>query len=144
MTTSRTWPLRSAAILWVVWGLVHLLAGVMTMTLETAAAVAGIADAVDPAVLSELSYHPAAGAVIKQHGWNLAWIGVTTVAGGVFIWRGSQTAIWLSALVGGMADLGYFMFLDLPGHVNFVPGTVMTLVSSAAIGLSAWAWLSRR
>ena len=141
MSKPQIWALRTAGVLWVVWGLVHVLAGVMTMSLATAAAVGGIAD---PAQLTELQYHPAAGGVISQHGWNLAWIGATTIVGGVFVWRGRLTAIWLSALVGGMADLGYFIFLDLPGHVNFVPGTVMTLVSSAAIILSAWAWLSMR
>ena len=144
MTNTQTWALRVAAVLWVVWGLVHVLAGVLTMSLDTATAVAGIADGVDAALLSDLSYHAAAGAVIKQHGWNLAWIGLTTIVGGVFVWRGNMTAIWVSALAGGMADLGYFLFLDLGGHVNFVPGTVMTLVSSAAIILSGWVWFSRR
>ncbi len=144
ITKAQTWALRSAAVLWVVWGLVHVLAGVMTLSLETPAAVAGIADGVDPALLTELPYHEAASGIIRQHGWNLGWIGATTIVGGVFVWRGSSTAIWVSALVGGMADLGYFMFLDLPGHVNFMPGTVMTLVSSAAVILSGWAWMSMR
>jgi hypothetical protein len=30
--------------------------------------------------------------------------------------------------------------MDLGGFVNFVPGTIMTLISSAAILLSVWAW----
>jgi len=142
MTNAQLWALRIAGILWVLWGLVHLFAGLMTMSQETAAAVAAIADGTE--ALGGLPYHPAAGGVIKQHGWNLAWIGATTTVGGVFVWRANRTAIWVSALVGGMADLGYFLFLDLPGFVNFVPGTVMTLVSSAAIALSAWVWLSSR
>lgn len=144
MMNANTWALRSITILWIIWGLVHVLAGVMTMSLEPAVAIAGIADGVDPRALTDLDYHPAAGAVLRQHGWNLAWLGATTVACGVLIWRRSETALWLAALVGGMADLGYFIFLDLPGHVNFVPGTVMTLVSGSAIVSSAWIWLSRR
>lgn len=142
MQSSHKWALRASAVLWVIWGLVHILAGVLTMSLDTAAAVAGIADAVDSGMLSELTYHAAAGDVLKQHGWNLAWIGATTVVGGVFVWRANRTAIWVSALVGGMADLGYFIFLDLPGHVNFVPGTVMTLISGSAIILSGWVWFT--
>lgn len=144
MTNVQTWALRAAGLLWVFWGVVHLLAGVLTMSLETAAAVAGIADAVDPELLKSLDYHAAAGAVIKQHGWNLAWIGITTIVCGVFVWRRNMTAIWLAALVGGMADIGYFVFLDLAGHVNFAPGTVMTLVSSVAIFSSGWVWFSMR
>lgn len=144
MTKAQTRALRVAAVLWVIWGLVHLFAGVMTMSQETNHAVAGVADAVDRDTLTVLEYHSAAGALIAQHGWNLAWIGLTTMIGGVFVWRGSVTAICYSALVGGMADLGYFLFMDLPGHVNFVPGTIMTFVSGAAILLSAWTWFSMR
>lgn len=59
-----------------------------------------------------------------------------------FIWRRSPPAIFIGALVGGLADVGYFLFLDLGGYVNFVPGTVMTLVSSSAIILSFGAYFS--
>ena len=124
--------LRVSAALWVVWGLVHTLAGVLTMSLDTADAVAGIADDVDPDTL-ELTYPDAVGAVINQHGFNLAWIGVVTLVCAVFIWRRSIAAVFLAALVGGLADVGYFLFLDLGGYVKFVPGTVMTIFSSVAI-----------
>lgn len=40
--------------------------------------------------------------------------------------------------------LGYFFFLDLGGYVHFVPGTVMTLISAAAILLSAHSYRASR
>ena len=133
---------KIAAVLWVVWGLVHILAGVMTMrgvlSGDVTAAVAGIADAVDPAQLSR-DYPAAAGAVIGQHGFNLFWIGIVTLLSGFYVWRGSKEAIYLAAICGGLADLGYFIFMDMGGFVNFVPGTVMTIVSSLAIILSFYA-----
>ena len=43
--------LKIVSVLWVIWGLVHVLAGVMTVTRDTPDAVAGIADAVDPETL---------------------------------------------------------------------------------------------
>lgn len=132
--------LKITAGLWVVWGLVHILAGVMTMSQDTAGAVAGIADAIDPALLAG-TYHDAVGAVINQHGFNLAWIGMFTLIGAVFIWRASVTAMFFTAIVGGLADVGYFVFMDLGGFVNFVPGTVMTLVSGSAVILSLVAYL---
>lgn len=64
--------------------------------------------------------------------------------GSVLIWKGNMTAIWVTALVGGLADIGYFIFLDLPGYVNFLPGTLMTLVSGSAILLSGYVWVSNR
>ena len=45
-------------------------------------------------------------------------------------------AVYVAAWGGGMADVGYFLFMDLGGHVKFVPGTVMTIVSATAIVLS--------
>ena len=131
------WFLRAAAVLWVIWGLVHVLAGVMTLAQDTPQAITGIADAVDPSTL-DMDYPAAAGAVINQHGFNLLWIGIVTTVCAVFIWRRSVQAIFLAALVGGLADVGYFLFMDLGGFVRFVPGTLMTLVSSAAILTSFW------
>ncbi|MEM6397801.1 MAG: hypothetical protein AAF741_15740 [Bacteroidota bacterium] len=131
--------LKVAAVLWFIWGAVHILAGVMTDSFilngDIAGAVSGIADAVEPEAL-QVDYPAAAGAILGQHGFNLLWIGVVTLICSFYIWKGNKNAIFLAAITGGLADLGYFLFMDLGGHVKFVPGTVMTLVSSAAIILS--------
>lgn len=132
--------LRVSSVLWVIWGLVHILAGVLTVGQDTPAAVMGIADGVDPALLKDVVYPPAAGAVIKQHGFNLGWIGLTTLVGAIYIWKENATAIFVTALVGGLADVGYFLFIDLGGYNNFVPGTVMTIFSGTAIALSFHAY----
>ena len=123
-------------MLWVVWGFVHVAAGVLTLAAEPAAKFSGIADAVDPATLT-LQYPSAVAAIANQHAFNLLWFGAVTLIAGIFIWRGSRNALWLAALVGGLADIGYFVFLDLGGFVKFVPGTLMTIVSGTAIVLSA-------
>jgi len=134
--------LKIPAILWGIWGLVHVLAGVMTITRDTPQAVAGIADAVAPETLQR-DYPEEAGAVINQHGFNLLWIGAVATICAAFVWRQSQTAIWLAALVAGLADVGYFLFMDLGGHVHFLPGTLMTLICASAIVLSGF-WLMRQ
>ena len=143
MSNTHALVLKVAAVLWVIWGLVHMFAGIMTISQDAAGAVAGIADAVDPALIAN-DFHPAVGAVLNQHGFNLLWIGAFTVVGGVYIWRQSVTAIVMTAIVGWVTDVGYFVFMDLGGFVHFVPGTVMTIVSSAAVVLSFWVWLSNR
>ena len=139
MSNFNTNLLKISAVLWIVWGAVHMLAGAMTMNFvlsgDIAGAVAGIADAVSPATL-QMDYPTAAGAILGQHGFNLFWIGVVTLICGFLIWRRNTNAIFLAALTGGLADLGYFLFMDLGGYVHFVPGTVMTLVSASAIILS--------
>ncbi|MEL7273108.1 MAG: hypothetical protein AAGK33_06680 [Pseudomonadota bacterium] len=141
MTNAHKIALRVSAVLWVVWGLVHMLAGVMTISQDAPAAVAGIADAVDPALIAN-DFHPAVGALLNQHGFNLLWIGTFTVVGGIFIWKHSIAAIIFTAIVGWVTDVGYFIFMDLGGYVNFAPGTVMTIVSSAAVVLSFWVYLT--
>jgi len=143
MTQTQKNLLKFAALLWVIWGLVHMFAGLITIIRPTAEGFAGIADAVEPALLAA-EYHGAVGGILNQHGFNLLWIGLVTLIGAGFIWRGNMTAIWVTALVGGLADVGYFLMLDLQGYVNFVPGTVMTLFSSAAVISSFLVWLPRR
>ena len=143
MSNAHTIALRIATVLWVIWGAVHVLAGFIVVTGDATAGVQAIADAVDPTTLVA-DYAPAVGGILNQHGWNLAWFGIATIIGGIFIWRGNMTAIWVTAMVGGLADLGYLIFVDLPGYVNFFPGTVMTIVSGSALVLSFWVWFSNR
>jgi len=135
--------LKVSTVLWIIWGLIHILAGVMTMkeilTEDISSAIEGIADAVDSASL-QMDYPKAAGAVIGQHGFNLLWIGLVTFISAFFIWKGNKNAIFLAAICGGLADLGYFLFMDLGGYVKFIPGTVMTIVSSLAIITSFYAY----
>lgn len=133
--------LKIVTVLWVIWGLVHAFAGVMIISSNTPAAVAAVADAVDPSLLAG-PYHEAAGALINQHGFNLLWIGLVTTIAAFFIWRGAAIAMFIAGLVGGLADIGYFIFMDLGGFVNVVPGTVMTLISASAIILSLIVWLA--
>jgi len=139
--------LKLSAALWLFWGFVHIFAGVMTMkgilTDDISASIAGIADAVDPESM-QVDYPKAAGAVIGQHGFNLLWIGLVTFISAFFIWKANKNAIFLAAICGGLADLGYFLFMDLGGFVNFVPGTIMTLISASAIFLSFYVYYKTR
>lgn len=141
MSGMQKMALKVAAILWIVWGLVHTFAGVLVLASDAAGGFQAIADAVDPVAL-EGKYHNAVGGVLNQHGWNLGWFGIATILGGIMIWRRNITAIWVTGLIGGLADIGYLLFVDFPGYVNFVPGTVMTFISASAIALSFWVWLS--
>lgn len=143
MTDIQKLLLKVAAVLWIVWGLVHAFAGVMVLASDATGGFQAIADAVEPAAL-EAEYHPAVGGVLNQHGWNLGWFGIATIVGAFLIWRQNITAIWVTGMIGGLADVGYLLFVDFPGYVNFVPGTIMTFISASAVALSFWVWLSTR
>lgn len=110
-------------------GIVQVLAGVMTMkgivSGNIYSSVFGIADAVDPRIL-DINYPMGLGAIFGQNGFNLFLIGfVTTIA----------------ALTGGLANVGCFLFMDLGGYVNFVPGNIMTVISASAIILSFYGYI---
>ncbi len=129
---------KTSAVLWVVWGIVHALAGIIVLSSDATEAVKAIADGVDASQLDYV-YPEAAGAIINQHGWNLLWFGLATFVGAILIWRQNQTSVWVTALIGGFADIGYFIFLDLGGFVHFMPGTLMTIFSASAILISFFA-----
>lgn len=135
--------LRLAAALWMTWGIIHVLGGVITIGSDASSGFQGIAAAVNPIEL-EFNYHPAVEAILNQHGWNLLWVGAVTMIGAVFIWRRSVTATWVTAMCGGLFDVGYLVFVDLGGFGTFFPGTSMTFVSATAIVTSFWAWYSDR
>ncbi|RNC86834.1 MAG: hypothetical protein ED556_05270 [Winogradskyella sp.] len=139
--------LKISSVLWIIWGLVHILAGVMTMkgvlTNDITASVVGIADGIDPQSL-DMDYPKAVGAIIGQHGFNLFWIGIVTFICAFYIWKGNTHAIFLAAITGGLADLGYFLFIDLGGYNKFMPGTVMTIVSSLAIITSFYVYFKTK
>lgn len=129
------WLLRISAVLWVVWGLVHVFAGVVTLQSifagDTAEAIQGIASKVP---IEELvrGYHPAENALLSQHALNLAWFGLVTSVAAPFVWRGRRAMVFTAVLVGGCADLAYFIFIDLGGFAN-PPGPQMTWICAAAI-----------
>ena len=62
-----TLMLRTASILWVIWGLVHTIAGALVLAKPATAGFQAIADAVPPELL-ENTYHAAAGRDL-----DLAW-----------------------------------------------------------------------
>jgi len=143
MNNTQVNALRVAAVLWIIWGVVHAFFGVAIMSMDASEGFAAIAAGVAPEAVSA-DYHPAVAAILNQHAWNLLWFGMVTTLGGVMIWRRNMTAIWVSAMVGGLADLGYLVFVDVGGFATFFPGTLMTLIAGSAIVLGGWVWLSQR
>jgi len=131
MSNAQAMVLKVAAVLWVIWGLVHMLAGIIVIPADASGGLSA-------------DYHPAVNGILDQHGWNLLWGGLATIVGAVFIWRKNLTAIWVTGMIGGLLDFGYLVFVDIPGFVMFVPGTIMTFISGTAIVISFWVWLTNR
>lgn len=131
------WILRLSATLWVIWGAVHVFAGVITLSHiasgDNAEAFHGILSALDLESL-QMDYPDGVMALVQQHAFNLAWFGAVTFLCAPFVWRAQRLAVYLAALVGGLADLGYFLFIDLGGYAT-PPGPQMTYICASAIVL---------
>ena len=84
MSKAQINALKIAAVLWVIWGLVHAFFGIGIITAEASKGFAYIAAGVAPETLSS-DYHPAVGNILNQHGWNLLWFGIATTIGGIMI-----------------------------------------------------------
>ncbi len=114
--------LRVAAVLWFVWGVFHLIVGIAVMQLLQSEHPEGAFSSV-PAVVDVQFFGTdstfATIASLQQHGFNLAWIGLIVTVASFFVWRSSMLAVVTSIVLGGLADLGYFLFVDLPGYAEF-------------------------
>lgn len=135
--------LKISAVLWLIWGLAHIIFGVFGlvgfMSGDVANTMKAIAGGADPATL-EVTYPAAVIAILNQHSWNLLWFGLFTTVGGLMIWRRNAVAVIMTAIVGGAADIGYFAFVDLGGFAA-PPGPQLTWICAAAIILSLFVYI---
>lgn len=132
---AATWLWRISSVLFVIWGLVHLLAGIATIAQLGSGRAADAVHAITPKTersLIEIDYPDAVVAILSQHGFNLLWGGLIVTIAAVLVWRRNAILFGLAAIVGGCLDLGYFIYIDLGGFAEF-PGPQMTYICAAAI-----------
>lgn len=135
--------IRAASVLWLVWGVFHVFIGVALIAFlqgeHPTGDLSSVPEVLDVTMLgSESTFAPIAN--LKQHSFNLAWIGVVVTVAAIYVWKANRLAVATIVVVGGLADLGYFIFLDLGGFAE-APGPQMTYIMATAIALSAYAYL---
>ena len=102
---SRRVMLRVAAVLWAMWGLLHLAAGLSVMSVF-ARAVTGVPESVMLSVMGgALPFE--VRRTLAEHQFNNSWFGLVVLVGSVLVWRGSRTGLLLCTVVGGLAHLGF-------------------------------------
>ncbi|MFQ5659834.1 MAG: hypothetical protein ACE5GZ_05365 [Gammaproteobacteria bacterium] len=93
--------------LYVVWGLLHVMAAYKVYALSSA-----VPDA-------------AHAARIAQAGWNLGLIALFAIAiGAKFNWRNDRLGYWLNLYVVSLTDIGFIWLVLLPGYFPLGPGLV--------------------
>lgn len=136
--------LRTASVLWGIWGLFHLFIGVAVLAVIAQGHPDGQLSSIPGVLNIDMMGNPGRFTVVpmlQQNAFNLAWFGVVVSVGSVFVWRRSAIAVALCALVGGLADIGYFLYVDLPGYAD-PPGPQMTYMMATAIVLSLYVYFT--
>ncbi len=132
---------RVAAVLWAMWGALHLVAGLSVVT-TLASEVVGVPESVQLTVMGgELPFH--VRRTLAEHSFNNTWFGLVVLVGSVLVWKRSRLGVFVCTIVGGLAHLGFTIFLVVPGYSNAV-GIAMTLIAASAVALSVAAQLGAK
>jgi hypothetical protein len=96
---------KIGAAFYILWGVLHLLGALNGFRL---------AGDLDPGLIQGKLF---------QHAWNTGLFGAFGLTVAVLLnWKNSRTGYWLNLLVLGVTDLGYVLFVVLPGYVSPVEG----------------------
>jgi hypothetical protein len=135
---------KIGAIFYILWGLVHIVGGVVLLQQLSAegltAVLASLGSALPQAELPVISGGVTA-AVVAFFAFNWVWIGLLVLGVGLRLnWLNSPTGYWLNLSVAGASDLGLFIFLLRPGYMALAdgwPGPLLWLLAAifSTIGL---------
>ncbi|MEX0956791.1 MAG: hypothetical protein WDZ83_16465 [Rhizobiaceae bacterium] len=114
---------KLGAIFYVLWGLLHLYAAWLGFELAAGEGV-GMAQA-----------------KLYQNAWNLGYIALFSIAiGAAFNWRNSTIGYWLNIVTVSATDIGFIIFVLLPGHSTDLLGPILWLIAAA---LTTWGYVAR-
>ena len=62
---------------------------------------------------------------IFQDAWNLLFFAIFGIVVGIFLnWKNSRLGYWLNLTVVSAGDIGFILFVLIPGYVPFMPGAL--------------------
>ena len=96
---------KIGSALYVIWGLLHIVAAVQEFMLG-----------------ASLEFGLVQGK-INQGAWELLFVALTSIIiAVVYNWRNNRLGYWINILMVSIADIGFIIFVFLPGHVTFLTG----------------------
>ena len=110
---------RLGAITYVLWGLLHI---------EAARRVYMLGQSLEPGMVQGR---------IFQGAWNLLFFALFgIVVAVIWNWRNSRQGYWLNLVVISAGDIGFILFVLVPGYIPLVPGGLGPLLWVLALVLS--------
>ena len=113
-----------SAALYVVWGLLHL---------QAAFAVYRLGSTLEAGMLQ--------GRMV-QHAWNLLFASLAAIFVAITMnSRNSRDGYWINAVLVGLVDMGFILFVLIPGYLPLWPGLLGPVAWLLAWGLSTAAYV---
>ena len=110
---------RTGSILYVLWGILHIVAAVKVYTLG---------QSIEPGTIQGR---------IFQDAWNLLFFALFGMAVAIkYNWFNSKLGYWLNLVVISAGDIGFIIFLLIPGYIPLVPGALGPLMWLVALAFS--------
>jgi len=107
---------KVGAAAYVMWGILHIQAARLVFLLG---------DSLDPGMVQGRLY---------QDAFSLLFFAIFGIAVAVWLnWRNSRLGYWLNLVVISAADIGFIVYVLLPGYVPLVPGGLGPLLWVVAI-----------
>ncbi|MEP0709197.1 MAG: hypothetical protein ABJL17_05180 [Parvibaculum sp.] len=118
---------RIGAISYVLWGVLHLKAAYDGFELAATQ---------DPGFVQ---------GKLSQGAWDLAFFSIAAILIAILLnWRNDSRGYWLNLVMVSAADLGFVIFVLLPGHIPLFPGLLGPALWLSGALFSTLAILSRR
>ena len=110
---------RIGAILYVLWGVLHIVAAFKVYSLG---------QSLEPGAVQGR---------IFQDAWNLLFFALFGTAVAIkYNWRNSKLGYWLNFVVVSVGDIGFIIFLLIPGYLPLMPGALGPLLWLLALAFS--------
>ncbi len=98
---------KLGSITYVLWGILHIVA---------ARKVYILGQSLDPGMVQGR---------IFQDAWSLLFFAVFGIVVGIFLnWKNGRLGYWLNLIVVSAGDIGYIVFVLVPGYAPFMPGAI--------------------
>lgn len=124
LTKPITLP-RIGAISYIIWNILHFSAAYEVYKLGSLQS---------PAMIQGRLY---------QDAWNLAFFATVATVVAIWLnWRNSKMGYWINLLTVSVTDIGFVLFVLLPGHLPWIPGVVGPVFWILGAILTTWAYLS--
>ena len=98
---------KLGSIFYVIWGALHII---------VASKVYALGQSMDANIIQGR---------ILQDAWSLLFFAIFAIIVGMYFnWKNDRLGYWLNLIVVSVADIGYIIFILLPGYVPIMPGVI--------------------